>query len=292
METKSQEFKTNITEEPNQIMGALHARDVEIKKLSEELDSVRAELDNVKSTSLNILSNVSHELRTPITSIKAFADMLLMFGNEDPEAQEEFLNSIIEQCDRLIEMINGALDISKMESGKMEWNIIPMDITEVIQSSATVIDWMLEPSGLSLEFKVSDNLPLIQGDRDRLLQVMVNLIGNAIKFTEEGQITIGAKNGNNEITVSVSDTGIGVEPENQELIFGEFYQVGHILTDKPKGIGLGLPICRNIVTNHGGRIWMESEPGVGSTFYFTLPLKMEGDDEEVIEATDSFQQLN
>ncbi|MFQ6041093.1 MAG: sensor histidine kinase [Candidatus Poribacteria bacterium] len=277
-------LKSNIDEEVevDTTMAILCARDARIQELSTELDRVRAQLDRAKRTRLDILSNVSHELRTPITSIKAFCDMLLMFGDEDKEVREEFLQSIIEECDRLINMINEALDISKMESGKMEWIITDVNIAEVISASVNLIQGMLKTNGLALETKVNGDLPVIQGDRDKIMQVIVNLLSNAIKFTAEGQIILGAENGNNEVTVYVSDTGIGIEPEHQELIFEEFYQVGDILTDKPKGTGLGLSICLDIVTYHGGRIWVESEPGVGSTFYFTLPLEIEEQNERMI----------
>jgi len=243
-----------------------------VDEKNNEMDKIKDELDKIK---LDFLSNVSHELRTPLTSIKAYCDMLLMLDDEERETREEFLNYIIEECDRLVRMINNILDVSKIESGKMEWYFDSVNLTEVIHNSVNIVRNMAQNKGLSIEINISEELPSVWGDRDKLVQVMINLLDNAVKFTKEGRIVVGAELVDNQVKLYVSDTGIGIAAENQEFIFGKFNQVGDILTNKPQGSGLGLSICREIVNYHGGRIWVESEVGVGSTFYFTLPIKQE-----------------
>lgn len=242
---------------------------------NDDLDKIKDELDNVSKIKLDFLSHMYHELRTPLTSIKAYCDILLMLEDEEKETREEFLQYIIEECNRLVRMINNILDASKMESGKMEWYFHPVNLTEVVPDSVNIMRNIAQNKGLSLEMNISEKLPSVRGDRDKLVQVITNLLDNAIKFTKEGEIVVGAELLDNEVKLYVSDTGIGIAAENQEIIFGKFNQVGDILTSKPPGSGLGLSICREIVNYHGGRIWVESDVGVGSTFYFTLPITKE-----------------
>jgi len=199
-----------------------------------------------------------------------------MFGDDDAETRQEFLQNINDECDRLIRLVNNILEFAKMESDKMEWITESVDIGEVIHTAANVMLGMAQEKGLTLEVKVLEDLPAIDSDKDKLISVVTNLISNAVKFTDEGQITIGVECSEEELQVYVSDTGIGIAPENQELIFEKFHQGGDILTSKPSGTGLGLSICRDIINHHEGRIWVESELGVGSTFYFTLPLPKDG----------------
>lgn len=230
------------------------------------------EKNDIDKIKLDFLSHVYHELRTPLTSIKAYCDMVLMLEDEEGETREEFLQYIVEECDRLMRMINNLLDVSKIESGKMEWYFDSVDLSEVIYDSVNIMRNMAQNKGLSLEINISEELPPVQGDRDKLVQVITNFLDNAIKFTEEGEIVVGAEFLDSELKLYVSDTGIGIAAENQESIFEKFSQVGKILTDKPQGSGLGLSICREIVNHHKGCIGVESEVGVGSTFYFTLPV--------------------
>jgi len=254
----------------------------QIQGQTEELSAGSDNLERVNQIQLDFLSNVSHELRTPLTSIKSLCEILLMFGDDDAETRQEFLQNINEECDRLLRLINNILDFSKLESGKMEWHAESVDMGEVISTATNVMLGMAQAKGLALESEVPEDLPSLNADRDKLVQVVTNLIGNAIKFTDEGEISIGFECSNGELLTYVSDTGIGIADENHELVFEKFKQVGDILTDKPSGTGLGLSICREIINHHEGRIWVESELGKGSTFYFTLPLNSQ-DDEELVD---------
>jgi CheY-like chemotaxis protein len=160
-----------------------------------------------------------------------------------------------------------------MESGKIQWDLAPVTIAEVVSRSVTTARSLVEHKGLSLSVDISPGLPSFLGDHDRLIQVMLNLISNAVKFTPSGGITIKAFIEGEMIRVGVIDTGPGISQKDQEIIFEKFKQAGDTLTEKPKGTGLGLPICRQIVDRHGGRIWVESTPGQGSSFWFTLPVR-------------------
>lgn len=253
---------------------------VERTKLLEDAYKELFQLDQMKDS---FLSTVSHELRTPLTSIKSFAEILLSY-EEDKETQREFLTIINTESDRLARLINDLLDISRIESGRMQWQSTPLAISEVIEVATKSIYSLSAQKNISLNVDIRPNLPVLLGDRDRLEQVMSNLLGNAIKFTPEGgKIKVVAetlkanrdKNKPTMVKISVSDTGTGIAGENHKKIFNKFIQVGDTLTDKPKGTGLGLAICKEIIDHYGGKIWVESELGHGSTFFFTLPVSEE-----------------
>ncbi|MBD2412878.1 PAS domain S-box protein [Nostoc calcicola FACHB-3891] len=268
-------FKRAIANEPNVCFGsALLIRDVTAEK----------EIDKMKT---DFISTVSHELRTPLTSVLGFAsiikekletDVFPILSGEDRKLQKTIkrvgdnLNIIVSEAERLTSLINDVLDIAKMEAGKVEWQMQPIDPTELLDWATTSTAALFETNGLQLISDIEPGLPQIVGDRNRLLQVLINLISNAIKFTEFGSITCRIRQQNNAICISIIDTGVGITREDQPKVFEKFRQVGDTLTDKPKGTGLGLPICKQIVEHHGGRIWVESELGKGSTFSFIIPI--------------------
>jgi signal transduction histidine kinase len=171
-------------------------------------------------------------------------------------------------------MVNDVLDITKIESGHMDWRIGTVDLAALLEESSRTYTTIVERDGLAFVLDVGEDLPAIHGDRDRLQQVIGNLVDNALKFTRRGEIRLAAHRVDHEIQVSLSDTGVGIPPEYQEIVFGKFQQVGQAtpVLDKPRGAGLGLSICREIVEYHHGRLWLESQPGQGSTFTFTLPI--------------------
>ncbi|MCB9640631.1 MAG: response regulator [Myxococcales bacterium] len=247
------------------------------------------EVDKMKT---EFISTVSHELRTPLTSILGFAKLIhkrlneTIFPNVQAQAQDRKLLRAVEQVrsnmeiivsegERLTSLINDVLDIAKMESGKLEWHMRPIDLQEAIQRAIAATQSLLEESGLTLEIDIENDLPPVAGDLDRLLQVLINLISNAIKFTERGSIICRVRKVAREIVVSITDTGIGIPKEDLHKVFEKFRQVGDTLTDKPKGTGLGLPICKEIIEHHDGRIGVESELGKGSTFFFALPINLQ-----------------
>lgn len=251
------------------------------------LVDARAAAEAATEAKSAFLSNVSHELRTPLTSVVGFSKLIekrlaeVVFpavASDDPKVRRamrqvgENLGIIVEEGDRLTALINDTLDLAKIEAGRMEWRSEPVDLREVIErSSAATASLLADEAGPRLMLDFAPDLPAIVGDRDRLIQVVINLISNAVKFTPTGSITIRAAALPDAIEVAVADTGIGIAPEDQGKVFQQFGQAGDTLTDKPRGTGLGLPICREIIEHHGGRLWLESEPGVGSTFRFTLP---------------------
>ncbi|QHG17104.1 PAS domain S-box protein [Nostoc sp. ATCC 53789] len=267
-------FKKTVEQEPPTCFGsALLIRDITAEK----------EIDKMKT---DFISTVSHELRTPLTSVLGFAsiikekletDVFPIISTEDRKLQKTIkrvadnLNIIVSEAERLTSLINDVLDIAKMEAGKVEWQMQPLDPSELLDWATNSTAGLFETNGLQLVSEIEPGLPQIVGDRNRLLQVLINLISNAVKFTESGCVTCRVKQGDDGVCISVIDTGIGIAPEDQPKVFEKFRQVGDTLTDKPKGTGLGLPICKQIIDHHGGRIWVESEPGNGSIFSFIIP---------------------
>lgn len=242
------------------------------------------EVDNLKT---DFISTVSHELRTPMTSILGFAKIIKKKLEKsvfpickvpDKKTQrainqvQDNIGIIVSEGQRLTELINDVLDIAKMESGKIDWRKVPIKISDLIKTSIQTTTPLWQPHHLEMILDVDKNMPTIYGDRDRIMQVLVNLISNAVKFTDSGSITCTARSHKDEIMVSVSDTGSGISPEDQKKIFERFKQAGDTLTGKPKGTGLGLPICKQIVDHHKGRIWVDSKLGEGSSFHFTLAI--------------------
>jgi PAS domain S-box-containing protein len=252
----------------------------QLEQKMEELQAANRKLQELDKMKDSFLSTVSHELRTPLTSIKSFAEILLTY-DEDKETQREFLTIINEESDRLTKLINDFLDLSKIEAGRMQWENVELSLMPVIQNALNLTQAIAKEKNLNMVFSPSPDLPLVLGDKDRLVQVVTNLLSNAIKFTpEKGTITVKIQvdeAGDSEakagmIVISVIDTGIGIAPENHQAVFEKFKQVGDTLTDKPKGTGLGLPICKEIVEHYGGKIWVESVLGQGATFSFSLPI--------------------
>ncbi|MDA8272791.1 MAG: ATP-binding protein [Deltaproteobacteria bacterium] len=241
------------------------------------------EVDMMKT---DFISTVSHELRTPLTSILGFANIISkkfkdviypLLVLEDKKTKktadqiESNLDIIISEGQRLTSLINDVLDIAKMEAGKIEWKDERFTARYVVEHAVSATSSIFSEKGLGIITDIEDDLPEIFADKDRFIQVVINLLSNAVKFTDKGDITIRAKSSGDFVLISVSDNGMGISKENLTKIFEKFKQVGDTLTDKPKGTGLGLPICKQIVEHYGGKIWAESKEGEGSTFYFTAP---------------------
>jgi signal transduction histidine kinase len=229
------------------------------------------ELDRLKS---DFVSNVSHELRTPLTAIKGAVDLILReVAGPLTEKQIHYLTRVRSNTQHLAGLINDLLDLSKIESGKIEVKSSLVSMGGLVHEVVETLRPIAVEKGIALEAAIPEQSIMVWADRDKINQVLMNLIGNAIKFTPaHGTVTVSAsRNGDERVQVSVSDTGPGVPPEEKEKIFDKFYQVGEVDGVKPKGTGLGLAICKALVELHGGRIWVESEMNRGSTFYFTLP---------------------
>ncbi len=260
---------------------------IENARLFSEAEAARAAAEEANESKSVFLANVSHELRTPLTSILGFARIvqrrletriLPQVPVDDPGAQrainqvEQNLGIIIAEGQRLTALINNVLDLEKIEAGQMDWQMEPLSIADVLDQGINATAAIIEQQGLTLNRDVPDDLPLVSGDRDKLVQVFINLLSNAVKFTETGTIYCAARALDGRIQVSVHDTGMGIAAADLPYVFEKFKQVGDTLTDKPKGTGLGLSICKEIITYHDGDIWVESQPGMGSTFFFTLPV--------------------
>jgi two-component system sensor histidine kinase GlrK len=229
------------------------------------------EIDKLKS---DFFSLMSHELRTPLTTIKEGTNLLIEgMGNDgEGDKMERLLNIISEESNRLINLVNSLLDLSKMEAGMMVFNFTRTDVANLIGQVAREIEPLAETRKIRIETSVRDGLPSIKADRERVLQVLRNLMGNAVKFTPEGgSVTVSSMTVNGGVSVSVADTGAGIAEENLGTIFDKYQQVTLAGSSKIKGTGLGLSIVKHIIDAHGGKIWVESSPGKGSVFTFVLP---------------------
>jgi len=228
------------------------------------------ESDRVKA---EFVSTVSHELRTPLTSIKGYVDLVLDgdAGEISPDVRE-FLQVVKTSSDRLTDMVNGLLDLSRIEAGRVALNFVPLRVHEVIDEVLHDMYPQVEGQQLALSVDVPTYLPAVRGDHDRVVQIVTNLLSNAVKYTPPGgQVKVTAKTRDTHVQISVSDTGIGIAPEDQARLFTRFFRADHPLVRQVGGTGLGLPLSKPLVELHGGRIWVESELGQGSTFSFTLP---------------------
>jgi signal transduction histidine kinase len=219
------------------------------------------------------LANMSHELRTPLNAIIGYSEML------QEEAQDRHQDAFIPDLEKInaaakhqLSLINDILDLSKVEAGRMELEVTDFDLPSAINNALTLVRERATRRGITLGPAIDDRVGVIQADERKVKQVLLNLLSNALKFTPEGgRIDVQASVNENMVELSVADTGVGIAPDDQEAVFEEFRQVGK----KVEGTGLGLALSRRFIELHGGRIWVKSELGRGSTFTFTLPVRRE-----------------
>jgi len=245
-------------------------------RLYSEIEVKSRELEAASRHKSEFLANMSHELRTPLNAIIGFSDVLAerMFG-EINDKQAEYLNDILESARHLLTLINDILDLSKIEAGRMELAPSEFDLGGAIDSTLVLIRERAHRHGIAVQRSTGDGVGMIRADERKVRQVLLNLLSNAIKFTPEGgRIEVRARCHDRVAEVSVTDTGVGIAPEDQAAVFEEFRQVG-TTSKKVEGTGLGLAISRRFVELHGGRIWVTSQLGSGSTFSFTLPLAID-----------------
>ncbi len=237
---------------------------MEIEKANEKLKK----LDMLKS---DFISLVSHELRTPLSAVRTSAEILQSEEKVNPDVQKELFAIIIRNIDRQTQLINDILDLSKIEAGKMEFKLEQVDFREIAGVTLENIGQLALKKNITISMGLPDKLSPVFADREKLIIVLSNLIGNALKFTPEGgSILLSAKEDQDSIEVRVKDTGIGIEKEELEKIFYKFYQVESTSGRKIGGSGLGLSLSRGIIRAHGSELYVESEPGKGSTFFFRL----------------------
>lgn len=247
---------------------ALELASTELRRANEQLK----ELDKMKD---DFVSTVTHELRTPLTSIRALTEIMLMNENLPLAQRTEFLGLIIRESERLTRLINDVLDMEKTESDTAEWVVSSFDLTEMMQEAVKGMEALALQKKVNLLLVPPEFPIMLQADRDRLIQVLVNLLSNALKFSDEpeGNIQLVAQKDGQVVQFCVRDEGVGISDEEQKLIFEKFHQVAHTQRGRPTGSGLGLAICKRIVAAHKGKIWVESVLGKGATFCFTIPLE-------------------
>jgi signal transduction histidine kinase len=242
--------------------------------MNDELRTVYGELETASRHKSEFLANMSHELRTPLNAIIGFSQVLRqrLFG-EINEKQEEYLDDILSSGNHLLELINDVLDLSKVEAGQVELEVAPFSLREALERSVVMVREQATKRGVRLSLEIAPDVDLVDGDERRLRQVLYNLLTNAVKFTpENGSIDVASTRVDGEVQVSVADDGPGVAPEDHERIFEEFQQT-EVGSAQREGTGLGLALSKRLIELHGGRIWVESEPGHGSRFVFTLPTR-------------------
>ncbi len=247
---------------------------IENVRLFHEIEEKNRELEVASRHKSEFLANMSHELRTPLNAIIGFSEVLIarMFG-ELGERQEEYLKDILTSGQMLLSLINDILDLSKVEAGHMELELAEFSLRQALDNSLMMVRERATNHGIRLSLSVEDGVDVIEADERKVKQVLFNLLTNAVKFTERGRIDVTVRREDDDVAVAVKDTGIGIAPEDQALIFEEFRQVGRSHLRKQEGTGLGLSLAKMLVELHGGRISVESEVGAGSTFTFAIPLR-------------------
>jgi signal transduction histidine kinase len=249
---------------------------IENVRLFDEIQDKSRQLEIASQHKSQFLANMSHELRTPLNAILGYTELILdnIYG-ETPDKMREVLERLQANGKHLLGLINDVLDLSKIEAGQLTLDLADYSLDDVVHTVVTAVEPLASGKQLSLTTVVALNLPVGHGDGRRLAQVLLNLVGNAIKFTDKGEVAIKAIAENGSFTVAVRDTGPGISPSDQGKIFEEFQQADNSATKRKGGTGLGLSIARRIIGMHGGRIWVESDVGKGSMFAFTIPVKVE-----------------
>jgi signal transduction histidine kinase/CheY-like chemotaxis protein len=249
----------------------------EMARMTDRLAAMQQATEDARRVKEDFVARVSHELRTPLNMIIGFSEVMMkspqLYGESIPSSLLADISSIYRNSTHLSKLVDDVLDLSQVEAGRMaltkEWVVLE----EIIDEAVSGVKALFVSKGLYLEIQVPDNLPKIFCDATRIRQVIINLLGNAVRFTEEGGVKIRSWQEGEWVTVTVSDTGAGISPEDQKKIFEPFQQVDTILHRHKGGSGLGLTISKNFIEMHGGRVGLESQVGVGTTFYFSLPLR-------------------
>jgi signal transduction histidine kinase len=280
------DFSTTVTVDNRDEFGELAAQmnrmSAELRRLYDEqqaaarqLETVNTQLARASQAKSEFLANMSHELRTPMNAILGFTEMILddIYGEVPPDIRGPIQD--VRTCgQQLLRLINDVLDLSKIEAGRMELSLTDYSVQEVVETARTSLRSLAAEKGLEFTADVQPDVPLACGDGKRITQCLTNLVGNALKFTKQGRVAISARLDGDCVVYSVADTGIGIPADQLDQIFGEFRQVDASISREFGGTGLGLSITKTFVELHGGRIWVESDPGRGSTFHFAIPLRV------------------
>ncbi|MBN1217909.1 MAG: hybrid sensor histidine kinase/response regulator [Anaerolineae bacterium] len=262
-----------------QTLDALALANRELVLLNERVATMRLIAEEAQKAKTAFVAKVSHEFRTPLNMIIGLTDILLekpevVYGNTLPEPLLEDLKIVHRNCEHLSSMVNDVLDLSQTELGRLTLHREWVDLGQEINAAVTVVRPLLEKKELGLQVNIPEDLPQVYCDRTRIRQVILNLVSNASRYTQTGGIIVSANQQNRYVAVSVADTGPGIAPDDVEKIFDPFFQAGNNLWRDQGGSGLGLSISKQFVERHEGEIWLESEPGVGSTFSFKIPISL------------------
>ena len=276
LEAQNRALEARVAERTRDLLGAMT-----------EAQEARAAAELANEAKSRFLANVSHELRTPLTSVVGFAKLnrkrlgdvvFPVVARDDPKVDRAVrqvdanLGIIVEEGERLTGLINDLLDLAKIEAGRIDWRMAPVQLEDVVRRALAATSALFEVGGVALEEHVEEDLPGITGDAERLVQVVINLLSNAVKFSPGGRVTVGVERDGGSVRVAVRDTGRGIAEGDLERIFEPFRQASDTVPDGPRGTGLGLPIARQIVRAHGGELAVVSRPGEGSTFWFAIPV--------------------
>ena len=268
-EIASGDFSGRVDVSNRDELGSLAAN---LNRMNDELRRLYGELETASRHKSEFLANMSHELRTPLNAIIGFSQVLRqrLFGAINPK-QEEYLDDILSSGNHLLSLINDVLDLSKVEAGQVELEVAAFSLREALERGAVTLGGRAAKNGVGLSVELAPDVDIVDGDERRIRQVVFNLLSNAVKFTPPGgHVTVAAARVNGEVQVAVADTGPGIAAEDHERIFEQFQQTD-VGVGQREGTGLGLTLSRRLVELHGGRIWVDSEPGQGSRFVFTLP---------------------
>ena len=249
---------------------------IENVRLFDEIQDKSRQLEEASQHKSQFLANMSHELRTPLNAILGYTELMADGAYGEPsEKMLGILKRLEANGKHLLGLINDVLDLSKIEAGQLELELSDYSVQDIAQTVRSTLEPLATDKKLTFKVEVAPQLPPGRGDGRRLTQVLINLVGNAIKFTDTGEVAIKAEANNGSFHVSVRDTGPGISAADQTKLFQEFQQADNAITRKKGGTGLGLAISKRIIEMHGGKIWVESQPGQGSTFTFTLPVTVE-----------------
>jgi signal transduction histidine kinase len=245
-------------------------------RLFSEIGEKSRQLEVASQHKSQFLANMSHELRTPLNAVLGYTELILdsVYGDV-PEKARATLERIQSNGRHLLGLINDVLDLSKIEAGQLTLSLTDYSIKDVVHNVYGAVESLATSKNLALKLELPKDLPTAHGDERRLTQVLLNLVGNAIKFTDKGEVAIRTSTANGTFTVAIHDTGPGIAEQDQGKIFEEFQQADSSITKQKGGTGLGLAIAKRIIEMHGGRLWVESELGRGSTFFFTVPVMVE-----------------
>jgi signal transduction histidine kinase len=264
-----------ILDETSRVIEAnrrLEEKSLALETATNELKQANARLQVLDRLKDDFIATVNHELRTPLTSIRTFSEILRDHPGLPESERQDFLRVVVTETERLTRLINQLLDLSKIESEDAPPAMVPIDLAAVAAECAAAMRQVFAANRVTLRLDLGEAPAWTSGDRDRLVQVVVNLLGNAAKFSPRGsgRVTLSLAGGDDTVELVVADNGPGIQVADREAVFERFRQVGDTMTAKPGGAGLGLAICRQIIEQHGGRIWVEGEVGKGAVFKVRL----------------------